>query len=199
MINLLPNDEYKQLHATRHNVLLIQLVIAASVCFIGTVLVVIASYTLIHTQESTALASEAESQQKIGQYSKVEQQSNAFKGNLKIAKQILDSSTSYRTMLINIAQVIPSGAIITNLDLDASIINTPTHITISTVSYEAAVQTKDALNNSKIAKDASLLSVTSGDASSTTGTNAHPYAAQINVTFTPEILNPQTTPKEEKK
>ncbi len=191
MINLLPPEDYKELHAARHNVLLVRLLISAMVCLLGTLFAISATYVLINIQEQSAQAAKQASEQSLSQFQKVEVQTKDFQHNLLIAKQILDKSVSYRTMLINIAQVLPANAVISNLQLSPDTVDTPTTITINTTSYQAAVHIKDVLNRSSIAKDVSI----GGVSAATTGTTAasssqYPISVQMSLTFTKGLLKP---------
>lgn len=190
MINLLPSEQYKELHAARHNVLLVRLLISSVVCFVGVLFAIVSTFLLIGAQENTALAAKEEGQQKLSQYAEVEKQTQDFQKNLQTAEQILDQSISYRTMLINVAQALPDDAIISSLQLTPTTIGTPNILTISTTSYDKAVALKDSLNESSIAKDVSIIGVSTSDEGMPTLSSEYPVSVQMNMTFTEGLLVP---------
>ena len=199
MINLLPSDQYKELHAARHNVLLIRLFIGAVVCLAGVLFTIISTYLLIASQEKTALTAKQAAQQQLGKYAQVEKETKDFQKNLQTAKQILDQSVSYRTMLINIAQALPRDATISNLQLSPETVGATANLDISTTSYERAVQLKDILNDSAIADNVSISGITTSSADdSSAPPSKYPISVQMNVTFTKELLTPTWLDKDGK-
>lgn len=198
MINLLPIDQYKELHAARHNVLLFRLFIAAAVCLTGVLFMIVSTYLLITAQEKTALAAKQAAQQQLGKYAEVEKDTKDFQKNLQTAQQILDQSVSYRTMLINIAQTLPQDATISSLQLSPETVGATANLDISTTSYERAVQLKDILNQSAIAENVSISGITAAPDDSSAPASKYPISVQMNVTFTKDLLTPTWLDKDDK-
>lgn len=201
MINLLPKAEYANLHATRHNVLLIRFIIALLFTFISTIIVMLGAFFLIHNQESAAKSAQTDSEEKIRKYNKAEQESKEFVNNLKIANQILAKNVSYTTMLANIAQALPDNTSVDALTLNPDIINKPTQLIVHAKSYQDGLLVKDTLNNSGIVKDASLLGITQetkgGDTAGQPPVPASdfPYTVTVHLTFTDKLLEKQEAKK----
>lgn len=194
MINLLPKETYASLHASRHNVLLLRFIITILFALICTIIIIIGTFLLINNQESVAKVAQQNSEEKIKKYNKAEKDSKEFIDNLKIAKQILTKNVSYTTILTNIAQALPANTTVDTLTLNPSIIGKPTQILVHAKSYGDGLLVKDTLNESDIAKDASLLGINYETKPSEqpnqppVPVSALPYIVTVNVTFNEKLL-----------
>jgi hypothetical protein len=201
MINLLPKEAYASLHASRHNVLLLRFIFTLLFVFISTIVVAIGTFLLINNQETMAKTAQSDSEAKIQKYNKAEKDSKEFATNLKIAQQILAKNISYTTILANIAQALPNNTIVDTLTLNPSIINKPTQLLVHAKSYEDGVLIKDTLNNSNIAKDASLLGINyetepaAAPDQPPVPASPFPYAVSLSVTFTDKLLEKKEATK----
>ena len=161
MINLLPQDEKRQIIAGQTNRLLarycvISLALAALLfIYIGI------SYFILMKSKSDAEKTIAESNQQLSQYKEVQQQAKQFSDNLKVAKSILQS-----------------------LDLDATTFGKPISLTTKGKSYSDALDLKTALENKKdVFQNVHLVSVTANEAK-----DGYPMSIVISVVIRPEVI-----------
>lgn len=177
MINLLPSETKRQLKAARANVLLLRYttLIAAAVGFlaIGTFSV----YLVMGNIKSNAENAITENHSKISNYASVQSAANEFRTNLSTAKTIMDKEIIYSDTVISIAQIIPSGVILDNLNLDASSFGSPMTINAKAVNYERAIALKVALEQSSMFSNVSFTTVSSD------GSGGYPYSASLNATL----------------
>lgn len=188
MINLLPINDRKEILAGRSNRLLVRyLLLLLAFAFF---LIVALSAVYVYLSNTKAVAedniasNEADSRELLAK----QQEVNAFKSDLATAKQILDKQVNYSSIVLRVAGVIPSGIVIDSLALDPETIGTPVKLNAKAKSEQAAIEFKDALNNSPYFQDAyfdSINSAASGDES----VGDYRYSVIMSVTFTQELLN----------
>ena len=189
MINLMPIAGQKELAAARTNSLLLRYVILVSI-FIGVLIIeVLIVYALLNNDRSNNEATITENQQKTIAYAPTKQQADEFRSNLATAKYILAKQTPYTTLILAIANKLPTGAVLDKLTLDPSTFGTPTSISVKTISYAKAIEIKSALqttlvNDVPLFSSVSFDSVSSGDASA----DAYPYTAMFNVVYSKGVL-----------
>lgn len=185
MINLLPTQEKREILAGRTNRLLVRYIVLLAIV---TGLMVIAFAFVWLYLDNTRSANQA----KIDQYEAsshqlaTEQQAiNAFRSNLQTAKTILDKQVNYSSIILRIAQTIPSGVVIDQLSLDPKTLGTPTTLTVRAQSEAAVLALKTALTSSPYYSNAHFDTIALPDSS----TNKYPYQVTMTVTLTRELLN----------
>lgn len=178
MINLLPPDAKHQIRAARANNLLIRynLLLVGSLLFLlGAIGVV---YVYLSNVKTSAQATINENQAKVASFTSTKNQADLFRQNLSIAKQILDREVNYTKVMLEIANILPSGTVLTGLTLDASTFGTETTLTAQAGSYEQALALKDAFSKSSLFTNVHFQSITA-----TEGTSAYPLSVNLTVTF----------------
>jgi Tfp pilus assembly protein PilN len=200
MINLLPPEKHKQLHAAQQNSLLIRYVFASLVTLFLIIAIHVGTFALLKTTEMSGKKASEENQLKVSRYKKTEQAAKEYAANLATAKDIFSKQVPYSDAIINLASQLPSGVVLDTISLDAEVVNKPTTLAARAKSYEAALALKDMFNASTLAKDVSITSVnTSGNegvgAAGLGGVAApenadYPVSVVLNITFTDELLRP---------
>lgn len=191
MINLLPHERSKELHAAQQNTLLLRYVIGALVVLGLVVGVHIATFALLKTAELSNIASSEANQEEITNYHTVRQEADEYTKNLRTAKAIFESKIPYADASITLAQHLPEGIIIQTIALSPELIGTPTTLTASAVSYETGLQLRDRLDGSEIAENVSIASVTDGRTQENGDSGAYPFTIVLNLTYTDALLNPR--------
>ncbi len=162
MINLLPPEMKSQISAARTNRLLLRynfLLLLA----IGFLLAAIALvYIYLASTKSSAAATITYNQSKASDYASVQSDANNFRQNLASAKQILDSDITYTKVIVEIANLLPSGVVLDNLSLDSTSFGTPTTLSAKVTDYQTALTLKNSLQNSKVFSNVSIQSIASG-------------------------------------
>lgn len=184
MINLLPSEEKRQIQAARTNVLLLRYALLTLAAMVLTGLMVGAGFVIMSTSKVEAEKKIALNATKASSYSSVQTEAQNFRTNLSTAKTILDKEVNYTKVVIAIAQTLPPGVVLDNLDLDAKTFGTPFVLSAKAKSYDAGLGLKAALEKSEIFSNVSLQGMTnssSGDA------GGYPVSVQLNVTINKQV------------
>lgn len=196
MINLLPPESIKQLHAARHNTLLLTYVIGLGVT-LGLIIVVYGlTFVLMKSTEIASDASSRESKQKIASYNKAASEAKSHAANLKTAKSIFDSELSYTTALHKIASTLPSGTVLQSLNLSPATTSAPSTVTVLAKTKQDALNVKSALETKKIASDITIASLNEGSvsggnqqaAASIAADQTYPVNLSLNLKFDKSIF-----------
>ena len=179
MINLLPYEYKDEIRAARTNVILVRyiaiLLLAAGV--LGAL--VVGSYITLNGTKANAEEKEAQNTARLAQYQDIRNRSDAFRTDLATAKSILDSSISYSKLIYGIANAIPRGVVLDDLDLDPSTLGTSMTLNASAKTVADATKLRDALAaNSQVFTGVQLQSLRSSGSS--TG-DAYPVKVTMSV------------------
>jgi Tfp pilus assembly protein PilN len=178
MINLLPTEEKRQLRAARSNTLLIRynFFLIGTVAFMG--LAVAVTYLYLNTTEASAQRTIQTNASRVTQYASIEAQAQQFKLHLATAKQILDNEVTYSNVILEIAQLIPSGVILQNLSLDSQTFGSATTLIAEAKDYTSALALKESFSKSPLFSDVHFQSITSGNAQ-----GDYPITVNLDVTI----------------
>lgn len=178
MINLLPPEDKRQLKASRANSLLLRY----NVFLLGALgflcLAIGVTYFYLTSTKANAEQQISDNRARASDYTAVAKEAARLRDNLATAKQILDKEVTYSKALLAIAQLVPSGVVLQNLDLDAQTFGTPTTLVAEAKSVDAAVQLKDSFQNSPLFSDVHFASITNSPSS-----DAYPVTVSLNVTI----------------
>ena len=160
MINLLPTETQALNRAARLNLKLRNYIFI----LFGVLLVVLAIFGLgFYSTMQTRSNAEAElqtNQQETVAYQKVRNEAKSFADNLKIAKSILSQETLYSDLIAQIAQTLPSSAVLSSLTLDSASTQKPMLMTARVKTKSDALVLKNTLESSPLFEDVNLVSVT---------------------------------------
>jgi Tfp pilus assembly protein PilN len=178
MINLLPQEEKRQLRAARSNNLLIRynILLLCVVAFMG--LAVAVTYVYLNSTQQRAEQIIQENTVKATQYVSVQTQASLFRQHLATAKQILDNEVTYSKVVLDISKLIPSGVVLENLALDSQTFGTETTLVAMAKNYSSALALKDSFSKSSLFSDVHFQSITSGGSD----TN-YPVTVNLNITI----------------
>ncbi len=184
MINLLPENEKRQLHAARTNTLLVRYNIGlfVAVVFLGIAMAFV--YFYLGTAKATSEQTIADNKAKAASFASIESQAQLFRSDLAVAKQILDKEVSYTKVILAIANILPGGTILDKLSLDSENFGKPTVLAAQARSYEAALSLKDAFQKSPLFSDVHFQSITSNPTAQTSG---YPFIVNLDVTIKREV------------
>jgi Tfp pilus assembly protein PilN len=167
MINLLPDEEKRQLHAARSNTLLVRYNILLVVAIVFMLLATGFVYIYFNTAKAANEATINENKTKVSSFADVEAEAAQFRANLATAKQILDREVIYTKVILEIAHLMPAGTILEGLNLDSAAFGTPTTLSAKAKTYNDAIALKDAFQRSSIFSDVHFDSVTASEAAGT--------------------------------
>lgn len=179
MINLLSPNEKRQLRAARSNTLLIRYNIFLAIVLIFLLLAIGFVYVYLNNTKANAENAIVDNKAKVSDFATVEAQARQFRSNLATAKQILDSEVTYSKVIVNIAQLLPAGTILSTLNLDSATFGTELPLVAQTKSYDRAIALKDSIQNSPLFSNVHFLSITAGE----TANSDYPFTVTLGVTI----------------
>ena len=192
MINLLPKNRIKQLHAAQQNTLLLRYVLAATATLGLVIAIHIATFALLKTAEHAHIATSQENQKEVKLYDEVRKNSEEYVANLKTARAIFNNKAAYPDAVITLANQLPEGIVLRSVSLDKALINEPTTLTADAKSYDAAIALKERLENSDIAKDVTIASTNNNSlANPEAEALEYPFTVVLNLTYTEALLKPR--------
>lgn len=184
MINLLDNQEKKALKAARLNVILRGYVILfALVAACIVVIFGVGIWLQMRERDSYIEDSKRYSSEKA-QYTQAQATGNAFTGNLTIAKSILNNEVLYSDLITTLARTLPAGSSLDSLSVATADFAKPITLVIRTNSYNTAILTKDAFENSAAFESVNILTTSQTKDSKT----KYNFAVTLSVTITKDAF-----------
>lgn len=177
MINLLPPEHRTQLRAAQANTLLLRYNITLIIAVIFLALALGFVYFYLTTSKAAAEQTIADNKAKVGSYVQVENEAQSFRSSLTTAKQVLDKEVTYSKTILAIAQLMPKGTVIQDLNLDVATFGTPTTLVVQAKDYETALAIKDTFQTSPLLSNVHLQSI-----SQATG-EGYPYTVTLGLTI----------------
>lgn len=184
MINLLPPEDRRQLRASRSNSLLLRynIFLLGALVFLG--LAIGATYLYLSATKAQAEQTIRDNEVKVAEYASVQADAEKFRSNLKTAKEILDKEVTYTKAILAISNILPDGITTQTLSLDVQTFGTPTTLTFSAKSVEAAIKLKDALQNSEIFSEVHFQSI---ETAAGADASEYPVTVNLNVKINKEV------------
>lgn len=185
MINLLATDSKKQLRAARNNAVLRQyyMLLLLAAALLAAVFAV--GFKVTFDQEAQYQSAQQQSEAESAKYQDVRKAAQNFDKDLAAAKTILASDVRFSKLITDIAGVIPSGVILSNLTLNTQeTSNAPLTINGRAKTYEDAVKLKNSLEDSPIFESVSLLNAGTGSGTGEGASASYPVTVSISAKFT---------------
>lgn len=177
MINLLPDQNKKDLQAGRTNLLLVRYNILMLGALLFTVAAIAVLYFYLSTTKASAAQTISDNRAKAGEYAQVEADAAKFRTNLSTAKSILDKEVIYTNMILKFAKLVPSGVVFDTLALDPKSFGTTTLLTAHCKTAEDASALKESFQNSGVFSDVHFQSLAINDGDTT----GYPYTVSLSV------------------
>ena len=180
MINLLPGSAKSELRAAHGNVTLLKYIFAlglgiAFLCFIS-----VGVYFILMDIKATANNAVDINQQKSSSYGNAQSQAATLRDSLSDAKNILDNEVRYSKLLTSIASLMPTGTAIDSLNLNATLFDAPTTLSIYAKSIDVVSKLKDNFQSSNLFTNVSFQSIAN---SSQGQASDYPITAVVNLTI----------------
>ena len=160
MINLLAPESQKRFRAARLNLKLRSYIFILLATLLGVVGIFGAGYYLTLSERAIAERKLQDYQQQTASYQGVRNEAKAFADNLKIAKSILSQEIVYSDLVTQIAQTLPSSAVLTALNVDATTIAKPMVLSGRVKTKNDALVLKSTLEASPLFENVSINNVT---------------------------------------
>lgn len=180
MINLLPDNDKHEIRAARTNVVLLRynfLLLGIAGFLLASGLVV---YALLTTTKGIAESTNEANNSRAAAYSTTRVEAEEYRKNLTIAKQILNNEVIYTDLVFAITNLLPSGIVLDNLNLNSKEFGTATNLSVHAKDYAAVAALKDAFEKSSLLSDVHFQSINN---ISSTVPQAYPIGVTINVTI----------------
>lgn len=183
----MPMNDRKQLAAARTNTLLLRYTVLLGVFIVVLVIEIIGVYIVMNIGKSQNEATITDNESKAVGFAKTQQQATMFESNLATAKYILDKQVPYTDIILALSHSLPAGASINTFTINPTSFGTPTTLSVTTSSYEAAINVKASLqagemNGKKLFSDVSFVSVSKVEGQG--------FTAIYDITYSPEVLKP---------
>ena len=176
----MPTDEKRQLRAARTNILLIRYIFVIAIAFGFLVLVLTGSYLLLTQTKNSAQQLIDANDTKSDVYSDTKAQIDVLSGNLTEARGILDQEIRYSKVLTNIAQQMPEGTVIEEVNLnEASFNGTPITFNVYAKTTDAAVILRERFQGSPFFSNVNFQSISDN----TGGIDGYPVSVQLTLTL----------------
>ena len=192
MINLLSDEQKRDIKAARINVMLIRYSITLLLLGLLIAAVYGTGYWILSQEDASIDEKLASQSEKTKAFAEVEKSADQFRDNLKVAKAILDHETSYSTFLITLAGDIPAETILTNISLGSSTTTVGAkdpglEIAARASSYEKILALKNSLEQSELFEDVNIVSATAPTSTDTLkGVEArYPFTTTLNAKLQP--------------
>lgn len=196
MINLLPQNNLRQLKASRQNTILMRYLILSLISLAAVVLIFGITFIFLKAAEHNGNTTAEKNEQQLASYQNVKKAAAEYEANLKTAKLLLDKNIPYTNALLNIAAAIPENTILQSLNLSPESIKTPVTLNARAASYEDGIKLRDSLSKHGVGTDVKLLSIADergdkqgGEAAEKNQTIVkYPFSVSIQMNFSSDLL-----------
>lgn len=198
MINLLPKETKSAIRAARTNVILRRYLVFLTSSALFMIAIFGAGYYLTTNDRMNAKKELAQLEEKMAAHNPEKKRAEEFEKNLSISQDILKSEIAYSDLIVDIAQALPPGTILTSLNISTDSFDTPSSINARTCDEEGGLRLKDALSKSDRFKDVSIQSILSPDNSrpgtdqtgrNSTNCNSYPYTVVLLATIVKPVTD----------
>lgn len=178
MINLLPDNNKKELRAARMNVVLLRYNVLTLITVVLFLLALGGFYAYLTSTKATAETSNIKNQAKANSYSDTKKAAEQYRTNLATAKQILANQVNYTSVVFSITELLPKGVVLDNVNLSAKDFGNQTVISAHAASFDAVSQLKQNFQQSKVFSNVFFQTINNaGD----TADSGHPISVTISV------------------
>ena len=160
MINLLPDETKRQLHAAHTNVTLFKYLAILGVAIAFLSLACTVSYLFLVNNKTADISSVGDSQSTKSIYTIAQKQLNTIVSGLLTAKSILSQQIQYSNVITGIAATLPPGIILSKLTLNNNTISKPIILQANARSADNVPLIKNNFSKSPLFSNYNLQSVT---------------------------------------
>ena len=165
MINLLPDEEKRNIRAGRMNVVLLRYNIMILVAIIILVLFSVMFWVVLHATQSAAVSTSNENNSEASSYTNVRQDAVNYTKNLAVAKTIFSNAIGYTDIINSITKLVPSGVVMDSLNLSDSTFGQQSSFSAHARNYESATKLKENFQSSKLFSNVFFQALTVGGSS----------------------------------
>jgi Tfp pilus assembly protein PilN len=179
MINLLPDETKRQLHAARTNVILVRYTGVILIAFLFLVFIIVGSSLLLAQSKASADLLVESNSADASIYGETQQTITELSSNLSGARALLDSRISYASFLRSLGSQMPAGTVIEAIELTPqSFTGSPVTLKVFAESAEATVALREQLQSSAQFSNINLTSISENG-----GIENYPVTASLSLTI----------------
>ena len=179
MINLLPQEQQKEIRAARSNTLLLRyliLLVGALAFLLGALGITYVSLTTAARQADEVR--EQNEQAAIG-YSDTQAAANALRSELSTAKSLFENEIHYSKVLLRLSALLPEGTSLQSFSVDTATFSQPVTLPVHVASEQQARQLYANFTQSPYITNASMTRVSTSSGAG--------YIVELNFTFNRSI------------
>jgi len=143
MINLMPSEIKHDIRAARMNVILLRYLLTMIGAVILLALFCLTFFVILRSTQSNAVSTNKDNAAKATSYQSVRNQADAYRNDLRIAKQIFANSISYTDIINRITELVPKGVVLDSISLTSNTFGSQTAFSAHAKSYGAATTLKE--------------------------------------------------------
>lgn len=182
MINLLPQDQQREIRAARSNTLLLRyliLLVGALFFLVGALIV---TYISLSSTAQQADAAKVKNEQAAVGFSETQRAATTLRSQLSAAKTLFDNEIRYSKVLLRLSALLPEGAAIKSFTIDDLSFAQPVTLNVLVKGENEARKLQDNFNSSPYVTNVSM-----GRVSTDTGQGSYPYTIELLFTFNRSI------------
>ncbi len=183
MINLMPTEDKRQIHAARTNVVLLRYIIIVVLTFLFMLAALGFSYSILTGVKSAAQRVSQNNVSEVSANTQANIQVKQLQSSLSSAKTVLSNDIDYPKVLTRIGAATPPGVILSTLTLNSTTFGAPT-----TVQFLVKTNSAGTALQSKLQASPYFAGVTLQSLQSNSGNPAYPFTASFTLTINRSIL-----------
>lgn len=180
MINLLPDEQQKDIRAARTNTLLLRYLIL----LVGAMIFLLGAFgvTYLSLTSSARQADEvrAENEQAATGYQETQADATQLRNNLSSAKSLFDNELRYSKMLLRLSALLPKGSSLDSFSVNTDSFSQPTTLSVSVIGEQQARQLEENFKNSPYITGATMTGIS-------VNTERQGYTVTLSFTFNRSI------------
>lgn len=177
MINLLPDQNKREIRAARMNVVLLRYNFFAMIAIGLLCTICVFFYLFLHTTQSSAASKTTENNEKAAAYAKTRTAADEYRNNLSVASKILANEVNYTNVIFTITKLLPSGVVLDGLSINTTDFGKQLSFSAHAKSVEKAAELKQKFQESAMFSNVYLQNITDD---STNGASS-PYPVAITI------------------
>ncbi len=191
MINLLPEENKRNIRAARTNIILLRynFITLAAVGLLFSFCGIF--YFILSSNQASAHDRSQQNESMAASYSEVKQKAEAYRSDLQTAKIILDREVNYTNVVFEITKLLPSGVILDGINLTAADFGKQISFSSHAKSYDHVIELKEKLQKSTLFSNVYFQDIVN----TTTGSNETKSPYPIAVTVSAQLNNAQEKDK----
>ncbi len=182
MINLLPQDQQKEIRAAHTNTLLLRYLVLLVGALVFLFFALVITYFSLDATARQADATKTQNEQAATGYRETQAAATALRSELSAAKALFDNEIRYSKVFVRLSALLPEGTAVGNLSIDDKTFTSPTTLLVYVRGEQEARRLQESFSTSPY-----ISSVSMGRVSTNEDGQAYPYTVELLFTFNRSI------------